>query len=172
MKLTIVFEQCDMSQEPMEPEPQPQLPSHPTNHPSRFPCYGHGFNVAQSSYSGLPQPSTSTHMDHLRHLSLHSPHHQIPYTYNFLSSPSGTFSTPPNIFGTSVITPPSTYNQTSSMHYRSSMPSHGSHNEPDNNYDEHIADDPLPPPPPSDHHPPQRPRRQIRIPHCDTSSHK
>ena len=155
MKLTIIFEQYDTSQEPMEPkpQPQPQPPSHPTYHPSRFPSYGHGFDVGHSIHLGLPQPSTSTHMDHLCHLSLHSPHHQIPCTYNFLPSPLGTFSTPPNIFGTSAFTPPSTYNPTWFMHYRPTMPSPGSHNEANNHDDKHIHDDPLSPPLSSDHHP-------------------
>ena len=93
-------------------------------------------------------------------LSLHSPHHQISYTYNFLPSPSGTFSTPPNIFGTSAFTPLS--NPTSSMHYRPTMLSPASHNEANDNDDEHVVDDPLP----------RRPRRQIRRPHCVMSSHK
>ena len=101
-------------------------------------------------------------MDHLRHLLLHSPHHQIPYTYNFLPFPSGTFSTPPNIFGTSAFTSLSAHNPTSSMHYRPTIPSPASHNEANNNDDEHIADDLLP----------RRPQRQIRRPHCGTSSHK
>jgi len=77
-------------------------------------------------------------------------------------SPSGTFFTPPNIFGISAFTPLSAYNPTSSMHYRPTMPSPASHNEANNNDDEHVVDDPLP----------QRPRRQIRKPHCGSSSHK
>ena len=81
--------------------------------------------------------------------------------YNFLPSPSGTFSTPPNIFGTSAFTPLSAYNPTSSMHYQPTLPSPASHNEANNNDDEHVVDDPLP----------RRPRQQIRRPHCVTSSH-
>ena len=48
------------------------------------------------------------------------------------------------------------------MHYRPIMPSPGSHNEVNNDDDEHIVEDPLPLPPlSSDHHSPQRPQQQI-----------
>jgi len=67
------------------------------------------------------------------------------------SSPSDTFSTPPNIFRTLAFTHLSTYNPTSSMHYRPTMPSPASHYEANNNDDEHVVDYPLP----------RRPRRQI-----------
>ena len=81
------------------------------------------------------------------------------------------FSSLPNIFGTSSFTPPSAFYPSScSQYYRPTMPApEPSYN--DDNDDNNVDDDDDPHlVPPSSHY--TRPRRQRRRPHCGTLSHK
>jgi len=76
-------------------------------------------------------------------------------------------SLPPNMFATSSFTPPS-------AHYcRPTIPApqqDDDEDDDDDDEDENEDDDDDPPPPPPSHH--KRLKRQIRISHCGTSSHK
>jgi len=67
---------------------------------------------------------------------------QVPTTFTAFASQENMFSAPPNMFGTSTMTPPSAFRGLSPMHYyRPTMPSEGSDNP------SHDSPPPLPPKP-------------------------
>jgi len=105
------------------------------------------------------------YMDYHQSMSSQLPF-QVLTTFTAFASQENMFSAPPNMFGTSTMTPPSAFRGLSPMHYYlPTMPPEGSDNP--------SHDSPPPPPPETKPEPQsQRPRRQRIRPPCGTSSHR
>jgi len=125
----------------------------------------HYHSYGQSSYSSLHPPPQNTFMDHQPHMSFQLFLNQVSSIHNVFPHQMSCFSPPPNMFGTSSFTHPSTFHLSSS-YYHPTLPMQTPNIQHDNDDDDNSDD---PPPPLLGK---RMPKRQRRRPPYRTSSHK